>query len=128
MNRKRISCLSVLASGALAVGTLLIGSPASAGVTEPATTAEARQSARESQARAEQYRAMGGIGYKTGLVQREEAEAARYAALADELDGSASAPITSPEADDAAARAEQYRVMGGAGYKTGLVQSAQAER
>ena len=127
MNRKKISCLSALASGALAVGALLIGSPASAGVTEPATTAEARQMAQESQARAEQYRAMGGVGYKTGLVQREEADAARYSALADQMEASAVAPATTTDEQRDAALVEHDRSMGGAAYKTGLVQSAEAQ-
>ena len=128
MKRKKIWCLSAWASGALAAGALSICSPASASATEPAATAEARQMAEESLTRAEQYRAMGGVGYKTGLVQREEADAARYSALADQMEGSAPVPITSPQADDAAARAERYRAMGGAGYKAGLVQSAEAEQ
>src|SRR5215467_1355017 len=97
MNTKKISCLSALASGALAAGALLIGSPASASATEPATTAEARQMAQESQARAEQYRAMGGTGYKTGLVQKEEADAARYSAAADRME--AAADETPPKPD-----------------------------
>jgi hypothetical protein len=154
MNRKKISFLSALASGALAAGASLIGSPASAGTTEPATTAEARQMAQESQARAEQYRAMGGVGYKTGLVQREEARAARYSALADQMEAASprvtavvvappdsdmtdvavvvtpppAPPETSPAAEEAAAKAARYRSMGGAGYKTGMVQSAEAEQ
>ena len=153
MNTKKISCLSWLASGALAAGALLIGSPGRAAAAEPTTAAEAQTKAQESAARAEEYKAMGGSGYKTGLVQREEADAARYQAQADQLaaqeanvsavvvtspDGETTAvgvvvtppaaPVTSPEAEQAAAQAAHYRAMGGTGYKTGLVQSAEADQ
>ena len=127
MNRKKISFLSALASGALAVGTLLIGSAASAAETEPATTAQARQMAQESQARAEQYRAMGGTGYKTGLVQREEADAARYSAMADQMEATADETPPTPDQERDADLTDHYRAMGGTGYKTGLVQSSEAQ-
>lgn len=153
MSTKKTSYLSVLASSALAAGALLIGSPGRAAATEPTTAAEAQQMAQESATRAEQYKAMGGSGYKTGLVQREEADAARYQARADQLaaeepnvsavivtspdDQTAAvgvvvtqpaAPVTSPEAEQYAAEAAHYRSMGGTGYKTGLVQSAEADQ
>ena len=127
MNRNKISCLSAWASGALAAGALLIGSPASASATEPATAAEAQQMAQESQARADQYRAMGGTGYKTGLVQREEADAARYSALADQMAATADETPATPDQERDAALTDHYRSMGGTGYKTGLVQSAEAQ-
>ncbi|HMF44055.1 MAG TPA: hypothetical protein VKQ32_25450 [Polyangia bacterium] len=152
MSKQRSSVLSLLASGALAAGALLIGSPGRAAASEPTTSAEAQQMAQEAQARAEQFKAMGGTGYKTGLVQREEREAARYQALADQLaaqepnvtgvivttpDGETAAvgvvvtppaaPVTSPEVEQDAARADHYRAMGGTGYKAGFVQSAEAQ-
>jgi len=153
MSTKKISSLSWLASGAIAAGALLIGSPGRAAAAEPTTAAQAQTMAQESAARAEQYKAMGGTGYKTGLVQREEADAARYRAQADQLaaqepnvtavvvtspDGEpaavgvvvtpAATPVTSPEAEQAAEQAAHYRSMGGTGYKTGLVQSAEADQ
>jgi len=153
MSMKKISWLSAWASGAVAVGALLIGSPGRAATEEPATAAEARAAAQESTARAEQFKLMGGSGYKTGLVQREEANAVRYQALADQIaaeepnvttvivtsaaDDTAvigvvvtppAAPATSPEAEKYAAQAAHYRLMGGAAYKTGLVQRAEAQQ
>src|SRR5215468_1309716 len=83
--KKLIWRLSAVISGALAAGAMLIGTPAAALAAEPTTAAEARAMAQASRDRAEQYRALGGVGYKTGLVQREEMSAARYTALADQL-------------------------------------------
>jgi hypothetical protein len=109
--------------------------------------------AQESTARAEQYKAMGAVGYKTGLVQREEADAARYQALADRLtaeqpkvtaivvttsDGEPAAvgvvvtppasPVLTAKEEQDAADVAHYRSMGGPAYKTGMVQSAEAEQ
>jgi hypothetical protein len=89
MSTKKISFLSAWVSGALAAGALLIGSPASASETEPATACEARQMAQQSLDEAAHYRFLGGVGYKTGLEQRAEADAARYTALADKMDAAA---------------------------------------
>lgn len=76
---------------------------------------------------AETFRSLGGVGYKAGLVQRAEASAARYAALAADLQSSAvEQPPRSPEAEHYARLAEQYRRMGGVAYKAGLVQGAEA--
>jgi hypothetical protein len=154
MSRRKSPRLFGFVSGALAAGALLIGIPTRAtSATEPATTAEARQAAQDSIARAEQYRQLGGVAYKNGLVQREEADAARYNALADQLEAAQPnvavavitspdtdmkavgiailppiPPATSPEAEHYAALAAHYRFIGGAAYKTGRVQDAEANQ
>ncbi len=75
------------------------------------------------------YRAFGGVGYKAGLVQRAEAEAAKYTALAIELRGPTAVDAQrSPEADRYAQLAAGYRQMGGVAYKAGLVQWAEAQQ
>ena len=75
------------------------------------------------------YRAVGGVGYKTGLVQRAEADAAKYDVLGEQLRAPVAAEQPrSPEAKHYAQLADQYRTMGGAGYKTGLVQWAEAQQ
>ena len=78
---------------------------------------------------AERYRALGGVGYKAGLVQRAEANAARYAGLAAEL----GSPLIEqsprpPEAERFSRLAAQYRRLGAVAYKAGLVQWAEAEQ
>jgi hypothetical protein len=153
MSMRKISCLSAWASGALAAAGLLIGSSGRAAAAEPTTAADARICAQDSAARAEQYKAMGAVGYKTGLVQREEADAARYQALADKLaaeeptvtavvvttsEGEPAAvgvvvtppasPVLTPKEEQAAADVAHYQAMGGAAYKTGMVQAAEAEQ
>jgi hypothetical protein len=70
----------------LALAAPLVGLPATSALAEePTTAAEARAAAQHQQELAEHYDALGGVGYKTGLVQRSEAEARRYSALADQL-------------------------------------------
>jgi hypothetical protein len=86
--------------------------------------------AQQHREQADHYRALGGVGYTTGLVQREEADARKYDALAAQI---AARPyeepvVTSPEAEHYAKLAAHYRAMGGAGYKTGLVEWAEAEQ
>jgi hypothetical protein len=74
------------------------------------------------------YRAFGGVGYKAGLVQRAESDAAKYTALAIELRGPTGvAAPRSPEAEHYAQLAARYRQLGGVGYKAGLVQWAEAQ-
>jgi hypothetical protein len=77
---------------------------------------------------ADHYRALGGVGYKTGLVQRADSDAAKYAALAEQLRAPEAAQPQSPEAAHYAELAARYRAMGGVGYKTGLVQWAEAQQ
>lgn len=93
-----------------------------------AETAQAK--AEERWRRVEAYRRMGGVAYKSGLVQRMEAEAAKYAREAAEAlalargEGPAAIPV---EAQEYLTLAEQYRRMGGAAYKNGLVAWAEAQ-
>jgi hypothetical protein len=121
---KSISRLSILALGAL-----LVGLPVAARASEPTTAQEATAKAQHYQEQAAHYRALGGVGYKTGLVQRAEADATKYSALADQLAAPAVAtPVRSPEAEHYAELAAQYRAMGGSAYKAGLVQWAEAQQ
>jgi hypothetical protein len=122
---KSISHLTVLALGAL-----LVGLPATAALAaEPTNASDAQAMARHYRDQADQYRAMGGVGYKTGLVQRADADAAKYSALAEQLAVPAVAtPARSPDAEHYAELAARYRAMGGAAYKTGLVQWAEAQQ
>jgi hypothetical protein len=129
MSNERISRLSRYVSGALAAGALLIGLPARpAFAAAPATPEEARMMSYQASERAAQYAdsAAAGSLYKSGLIQREENEATRYAALADRM--AAPAPARSPSAEHFAALAAHYRFIGGAAYKVGLVQWAEAEQ
>jgi hypothetical protein len=82
---------------ALALAAPLVGLPASSALAEePTTPAEARAAAEHQQELAKHYDSLGGVGYKTGIVQRAEADARRYDALADELAGAPEVP--SPKA------------------------------
>jgi len=122
--KKSISRFSVLVLGAL-----LVGLPATAALAAESTTAlEAHAAAQKYREQAEHYRAFGGVGYKSGLVQRAEADAARYSALADQLAAPKVATLArSPEAEHYAKLAQQYRAMGGPAYK-GRVQWAEAQQ
>ena len=124
-NHKSIVRLSVLALGAL-----LVGLPATAALAaEPTTAPEAQAMAQHYREQADRYRALGGVGYKTGLVQRAEADAAKYSALAEQLSApTVATPVRSPEAQHYAELAAQYRAMGGSAYKAGLVQWAEAQQ
>jgi hypothetical protein len=118
--RKKISRLS-----ALVMGGLLAALPATAALAaEPATAEEAQAKAVERLDDAAYYSSLGGVGYKTGLEQRAEADAARYQAQAAEL----AAPPTAAEA--AASRHADdvrfLRALGGVTYKTGQVQRHEA--
>ena len=120
---------SIVRLSVLALGALLVGLPAAARAAEPTTAQEATAIAQHYQDQATHYRALGGVGYKTGLVQRAEADAAKYSALADQLAAPAVAtPVRSPEAEHYAELAAQYRAMGGSAYKAGLVQWAEAQQ
>jgi len=154
MSKRKNPRLFGLVSGALAAGALLLGLPTRAiSATQPASPVEARQMAQDSLVRAKQFRELGGVAYKNGLVQREEADAARYEALAEQLEAAQptlavavitspendvkaigiglvppTPPATSPEAEHYAALAAHYRFIGGAAYKTGRVQAAEANQ
>src|SRR6187402_2573329 len=116
--KKSISRLSVLALGASFVGL-----PATAALAaEPTTAPEAQAMAQQYREQADHYRALGGVGYKTGLVQRAEADAATYSALAERLGAPVATPARSPDAERYAELAARYRAMGGIAHKAGLVQ------
>jgi hypothetical protein len=94
-----------------------------------ATTAQ--QHAEAARMRAAELAAAGGWAYKTGLVQRSEADAARYQAEADAARAEAAscpkpAPPSSAQAA-AVARLAQLRQAGGWAYKTGAVARAERE-
>jgi len=122
------SRLSLFAAGALAAGALLCGSPARAA--QPTTVDEARAAAFACADRAALHEASAAAGaaFKAGLIQREQACAARYDALAAELAGETVVPPQSPEAEHYAEVAAHQRFIGGAAYKTGLVQEAEAQQ
>jgi hypothetical protein len=94
---------------------------------EPTTVDEARAAAQNSEQRAAYYDGLGGVGYKTGLVQQAQAEARRYSTLADEL---ASPPVAVPTPAEQRVAAEMQfaRGLNGTGLKTGLLRSVQMER
>ena len=126
MKKKAISVLSSLFLGALLAGAH--STAAFAGESEVTTPEAADAMAQHYQEQAQSYRAMGGVAWKTGLVQRADADAAKYAALAEQLRGRvATTEVQSPEAEHYAELAAQYRLMGGVAYKTGLVQRAEAQ-
>jgi hypothetical protein len=120
---------SIVRLAVVALGALLVGLPVAARAAEPTSSWEADAKAQHYRDQAAHYRALGGVGWKSGLVQRAEGDAARYAALADHL----RAPVAvetprSPEAEHYAQLAENYRKMGGTAYKSGLVQWAEAQQ
>ena len=125
MKKKAISVLSSLVLGALLVGAH--STAAFAGESEVTTPEAADAMAQHYREQGQQYRAMGGVAWKTGLVQRADADAAKYAALAEQLRAPV-ASVPSPEAEHYAQLAAQYRAMGGVAYKTGLVQWAEAQQ
>jgi hypothetical protein len=114
------------------LGALLVGAPTSAafaGEPEVTTAESAAAMAQHYREQADHYRSLGGVGWKTGLVQRADADAAKYAALAEQLRAPATAaPARSAEAQHYADLAAQYRAMGGTAYKAGLVQWAEAQQ
>ncbi|HEY6478145.1 MAG TPA: hypothetical protein VI456_16320 [Polyangia bacterium] len=123
MNRTAASRLSGLVLG----GLLVVGpTVARADADAPMSAQEADQMAQAAEQQAEQAKQMGGVGYKTGAVQRAEADATRYSSLA--ADTGTPAQVISPEAQHYAKLADQYKLMGGVGYKTGLVQRAEADQ
>jgi hypothetical protein len=120
---------SISRFAALALGSLLVGLPATAALAaEPTTAPEAQAMAQHYREQAEQYRALGGVGYKTGLVRRADADAAKYSALAEQLEPTVPVSPASIEAEHYAELAQQYRAMGGVAYKVGLVQWAEAQQ
>ena len=95
-----------------------------------AHAATAQQQADSARMKAAELAKAGGWAYKTGLVQRAEADAARYQAEADmamaEASGCGQPAAPSPEQAVALERLAELRQAGGWAYKTGAV--ARAER
>jgi hypothetical protein len=120
---------SIFRSSILVLVAPLVGLPVTSALAgEPTTADEARAAAERSQARADHYDALGGVGYKTGLVQRSEAEARRYSALADELATPTPARVPTLAEQRVDRQLELARSLGGIGYKTGLVQEVVTEQ
>ena len=86
---------SILRFFVLPLGALAVGLPATAALAaEPTTAPEAQALADKYREQADNYRALGGVGYKTGIVQSAEANAAKYAAVSDQLSNpAAAAPV-----------------------------------
>jgi hypothetical protein len=113
-----------LLSGALA-GALAL-SVSAARAAEPVTAQEARAAAQTSRDRAEHYRSLGGVGYKAGLVQSAEADAARYDALAQTLSSTPTVAEEMRRINDEAKLDDHYHALGGVTYKTGMEQRGEA--
>jgi len=87
----------------LAFGGLLLLGPATAALADqPATPEDASARAQAAEQRAAQYRELGGVGYKSGLVRGAEAEAAHYNNMAEQMAGespAATTPTPAPACD-----------------------------
>jgi hypothetical protein len=109
MALKRLSITALLA-GAL-VGLSLTAARAD----EPMTADQADAAAQAARKEADHYRQLGGVGYKAGLVQASEAEAARYDAMAQKLAPAPTAAEPQAQAPGAysyeTASAVQYEAM-----------------
>ena len=105
MALKRLSITALLA------GALVGLSFTAARADEPMTADQAEAAAQAARNEADHYRQLGGVGYKAGLVQASEAEAARYDAMAQKL-----APA--PTAAEPAASASQDQAPAAFSYET----------
>jgi hypothetical protein len=108
---------------------LLMGAPvAAARATQPLTAEQAQVQAMRYGMQAAHLRKLGGVAYKSGEVQRAEAQQAKYTAMAEEL----AAPVRPPSrgvAEHYAEVAQHYRAMGGGpAYKWGRVAEAEAQQ
>jgi hypothetical protein len=122
MPTKRLTISAFVLGGVLALPL----TAARAVDAEPINQDQARAAAQESRDQAEHYRSLGGVGYKTGLEQRAEADAARYDARAEEL---APTPTVSAALKEAAREEKveaHYHALGAVTYKTGAEQRAEA--
>lgn len=87
---------SIVRLSVLGLGALLAGLTGRAALAETPTTApDAEAKAQDYREQAAYFRSLGGVGYKTGLEQRADADAARYSALAEKL---ATPPAAAPPA------------------------------
>jgi len=116
---------SGLSISALALGALLGLPAAAARAAEPTTVDEAQAAAQASRDKAEFYGSLGGVGYKTGLEQRAQADAAKYDTMAQTL---ASPTVTQQMLDQERLDnlEAHYRALGGVTYKTGIEQRGEA--
>jgi len=120
--KRWFSMVSSLLLGALPLGARAFADSAAAD--DPTSAAAADATAQQYRDEADWLKSLGGVGYKTGLVQSAEANAVKYEADAAALRSPEAPQPMTPEAEHYAKLADQYRAIGGAGYKTGLVQEA----
>jgi hypothetical protein len=111
------------------VALLIVAPVALARAEQPVTAEDAQVQAMRYGIEAAHLRKLGGVAYKTGEVQRAEAQQARYAAMAERLSAQPVWAPPSPLADHYAAVARHYRAMGGGpAYKWGRVAAAEAQQ
>ena len=124
-SKKWIACFAI--PGLVA---LVVGLPAASRASTPTTAVQAQALAQRSHVRAQKAEALGGVGYKSGDVQRAETDEARYTAKAEALSPlMALPPPPTPMADHYARVAQHYRAMaGGPAYKWRRVQQAEMEQ
>jgi hypothetical protein len=90
-NRSRISSL-----WALVLGGLLVGAPLVARASQPTTATEAQQRAEAFNKRADSFKFQGGTFYKTGLIQRAEANAASCDTVANAMQTTSVLAVATP--------------------------------
>ena len=108
----------------------LVGAPvAAARADQPVTAEQAQVQSMRYGIEAAKLRKLDGAAYKTGEVQRAEAQQAKYAALADRLSAQPVWTRPNPEAEHYAEVAQHYREMaGGPAYKWRRVAEAEAQQ
>jgi hypothetical protein len=109
---------------------LLIGAPvATARANQPMTPEEAQVQSMRYGMQAARLRKLEGAAYKTGEVERAEAQQAKYAAMADQLWAQPVWMQPDPKAEHYAKVAQHYRAMaGGPAYKWRRVSEAEARQ
>jgi hypothetical protein len=108
----------------------LVGAPvALARADQPVTAEQAQVQSMRYGIEAAKLRKLDGAAYKTGEVQRAEAQQAKYAALAERLSAQPVWTPPNPEAEHYAEVAQHYREMaGGPAYKWRRVEEAEAQQ
>ena len=110
--KKRLfSMISSLLLGAVPLGARAFAQSAAAD--DPTSAAAADATAQQYRDEADWLKSLGGVGYKTGLVQRAEANAAKYDADAAALRAPEAPPPMTPEAEHYAKLADQYKAIVG---------------
>jgi hypothetical protein len=122
--------LSIIVGSAAGLGARPARAQDSSDYAVAATSAQ--RSADEARARADHLAAQGGWAYKTGAVDRANADAARYQAEADQARAAMNGVVepaapASPALMDAQERLEALKSAGGWAYKTGAVSRAEAD-